>query len=247
MKTLFRCTVGPVGARRSDIVVVATERSDGDFHIHNTEPAALERRQRAVNGRVWAMVDQVHGVGIHVVDPSNHDVVAAAGSRRSRADLIASPCPDIPIAIWAADCAPLVLLGHRGSVVLVHAGWRGLAGGIIDLAVGEIAHRGDTVVAAVLGPVIHRCCYAFAANELALVAAGVALAPDAIAGETTAGAPALDIPAAVAGALRRHDVALDVVGSRTACDGRWFSHGRGDVARHAVVVWRGSHEAGDAS
>lgn len=238
MKTLLR---------HSDTVVVATERGDGDFHIHNTEPATLERRQRAVNRRVWAMVDQVHGVDVHVVDPSDHDVVAAAASRRCRADLITSPCPDIPIGIWAADCAPLVLLGHRGSVVLVHAGWRGLAAGIVDLAVGEIAHLGDAVVGAVLGPVIQRCCYAFGANELALVAAGVALTPHAIAGETTAGATALDIPAVVAGVLRRHDVALDVVGSCTACDGRWFSHRRGDVARHAVVVWRDVDEAGDAT
>ncbi len=146
-----------------------------------------------------------------------------------------------PVAVWAADCAEIVLFGRDGDVVGCHAGWRGLAAGVIDVAVNETPGP----LAAVLGPCIHPCCYEFGALELQRVADGVRVAPEFIAGTTasghgstgTAGRLALDVPAAVAAALARHGIELDVIGPCTGCDERWFSHRRGDVERHAVVAW----------
>jgi polyphenol oxidase len=130
------------------------------------------------------------------------------------------------------------LCGRNGTLVAAHAGWRGLAAGVIDVAVAELAARGDPAAAAVLGPSIHAECYEFGSDELDAVAAGVGATTDQIAGSTRAGGQALDVPGAVAAALGRHGVTLDAVGPCTACDERWFSHrARHEDGRHAVVAW----------
>lgn len=59
-----------------------------------------------------------------------------------------------PIAIKTADCLPMVIEGDKG-VVCLHAGWRGLAAGILGQA--EI----ETIVPqrVFIGPSIHNCCF----------------------------------------------------------------------------------------
>jgi copper oxidase (laccase) domain-containing protein len=156
--------------------------------------------------------------------------------------------PDRPLSIWAGDCAPLVLCGGAGTLVAAHAGWRGLAAGVIDVAVDELTRRDDHAVVAVLGPCIHAECYEFGARDLAAVAAGVGVAIDQIARPTSTGRMGLDVPAAVCAGLRRRAIDLDVVGPCTSCDERWFSHrARQDVGRHAVVTWTTSTTPPDLS
>lgn len=242
MKTLLRRPAGDGGV---DLVVSATERSDGDLHPLHTRPETLARRQRSLTGHDWVMTDQVHGVSVHTVDPSDPAADAVVAARNTNADVIDAAGVEVPVAIWAADCAPIVLLGRRGRVVVAHAGWRGLAAGVVDVAVERLARSDDDVAAAVLGPVIHPCCYEFGAADLAHVAVGVGAAPHAVSATTAAGEPALDVPAAVAAALGRHGIELDVTASCTGCARRWFSHRRGDGERHALVVWLDRERVGD--
>lgn len=213
-------------------IAIATERADGDVHPLMVDAETLRRRQRALTAQVWTMVDQVHGVDVHRDGPTA--VGEALWPIAATADVVVGG--GRPVAVWAGDCAEVVLFDADGFVVGCHAGWRGLAAGIIDVA----ARESTRPVAAVLGPCIHPCCYEFGERELLAVAAGVGVAPDAIAATTSAGRLALDVPAAVAAALARSHIGLDVVGPCTGCDERWYSHRRGDLGRHAVVAW---HEA----
>jgi copper oxidase (laccase) domain-containing protein len=174
------------------------------------------------------MVDQVHGTDVFSLCGPQADVgwpVAGA------ADVVVAA--GVPVAVWAGDCAAVVLFDGDGTVVGCHAGWRGLAAGVLDVAVNRAAGP----VAAVLGPCIHPCCYPFGERELRLVADGVQLAPEFIAATTSRGALALDVPVTVAAVLARQGIELDVIGPCTGCDERWFSHRRGDEERHAVVAW----------
>ena len=222
MLELYR---GPVGGR--ELTVIATEITDGDMRPDMTD---------SLRDPAWVMVDEEHGVGLFDADALNPAPWAVNGLPVG--DVIVTGRVGVPLAIWAGDCAPLVLCGIEGSLVVAHGGWRGLAAGVLDVAVGAITARGDRVAAAVLGPCIHAECYEFGASELAAVASAVDVGVAAITGTTTGGRPALDVPAAVAVGLARHGVGLDVVGACTACDGRWFSHrARGDEGRHAVVAW----------
>ncbi len=96
---------------------------------------------------------QVHGVAV---------VRAAAGAPPGDADAIVSDLPGVAVAVVTADCVPVLVAAHDGSAVAaVHAGWRGLAAGVIPRAIDALraglpAH---TKLLAAVGPCIGACCY----------------------------------------------------------------------------------------
>lgn len=90
-------------------------------------------------------VTQVHGVDIVSIETLPCD---ADGIMASWKDL------HLPMAIKTADCLPIVIEGEKG-VVFLHAGWRGLADGILKRA--EISLISP--VRALIGPSIHVCCF----------------------------------------------------------------------------------------
>lgn len=237
MRTLLRST-----DHGRTLVVAASERSDGDVHPHRVRPDVLRERQVVATGRPWVLVDQVHGTDVHRhrVDDDGTEIPLETPPLSSRvtADVLVATRASVPaLAVWAADCATIALVGDGGTMVLVHAGWRGLAAGVVDVAVDTFEAQVEAVVHAVLGPVIHPCCYAFGADDAAAVARGVGADIDDVVA-AGGGHLALDVPAAVAAALTRRDVTLDVVGPCTGCDARWFSHRvRRDSGRHALVAW----------
>jgi copper oxidase (laccase) domain-containing protein len=90
-----------------------------------------------------------------------------------------------------------------------------------------------------VGPCIRPGCYAFGPTELDEIAAR--LGP-AVRATTTAGEPALDLPAAVTAALLRaglHPTNVADVGTCTACSPQHFSwRARKEHQRQAAVIWR---------
>jgi copper oxidase (laccase) domain-containing protein len=109
-------------------------------------------------------------------------------------------------------------------VAAVHAGWRGVAAGVVEAAVAEVRRRSPGPVRAVLGPCIHPGCYEFSPADLDPIAAR--LGPEVV-GTTAAGQPALDLPRALhlslAGAGVTDVTDVDVC---TACSADHFSHRR---------------------
>lgn len=221
-----------VGDRR--LVAVVSERDDGDIHPRRVDSGDLDRRQRAVAGSRWAMSDQVHGTEVVHVDAPTMGWPSVG-----TADVMVTHRPHRRLAVWAADCAPIAMFGGDGAVAMIHGGWRGLAAGIVDVAVETVGIDGRGVDAVAIGPLIHPCCYPFGAEQLAEVATGVGAAGrHAISATTTSGDLALDVPAALRVAFGRHGIALDAVGPCTGCDHRWFSHrARAEPGRHALVAW----------
>jgi polyphenol oxidase len=220
-----------LGAFRA--VVTVSERSDGDVHPAQVSHETLVVRQMAATASRWVMLDQVHGIDMYRSCPET-PLTSVVGV----GDVLVGEAPIEgrvmrPVAVWAADCAPVMLFDRQGVPVACHAGWRGLAAGVIDVAVAAASRP----VVAVLGPCIHPCCYEFGERELARVAAGVGVGVDAVAATTSSGALALDVPAAVVVALARHDIDVVIGGACTACDGRWYSYRRGDIERHAMIGW----------
>jgi YfiH family protein len=97
---------------------------------------------------------QVHG----------RDVVRANATTRSLADdadALVCDVPGLPIGIVTADCLPVLIAAPSGAVAAAHAGWRGLASGVLIAAVDalrEIAPDADHAVA-VIGPHVAASCY----------------------------------------------------------------------------------------
>ena len=216
-------------------VAAVTERADGDIHPERVDVATLQHRQLALTGAPWVMLDEVHGVDVVAVDalPVPAWPLAATG------DVLLADRSDEMLAVWVADCAPLALFGANGTTrVVAHAGWRGLADGVIDVAVDAVESTGTSVAAAVLGPCIHACCYEFGEVDLERVASGVGASVQAVTASTAWGTRALDVPAAVVAGLARRNIALDVAGVCTGCDLRFRSHRRrADAERHALIAW----------
>lgn len=102
---------------------------------------------------------QVHGTNVHCVS-------GASGVRSDDcvidADAVYSTVSGQSVAIVTADCVPILACTQSGSGVLaVHAGWRGLASGVIEAGVKALkeATRAGETLCAVIGPHIGECCY----------------------------------------------------------------------------------------
>jgi hypothetical protein len=178
---------------------------------------------------VWTCLHQVHGAEVFVTPPAPPEP-----ARLPPADASVSTEPDAVLAILTADCAPVALVGP-GVVGAVHAGWRGLAAGVVEAAVAWVAERAGEAPSAVVGPCIHPCCYEFSPGDLELVAQRLG---HGVESRTGAGSLALDVPAAVRIALSRAGV-VDItdVGVCTSCSPRHFSHRRdGRTGLQAMLV-----------
>ena len=218
--------------------VRCTTAAEGDFAI-DTNPTdhpadhwadRLAERRQALVPLPWTWLRQVHGTEVVTV--------AEPGARAgAAADAAVTTAVGAALAIQAADCAPVALVADEGVVAAVHAGWRGLSAGVVKRAAGAVRRAGGVRLRAVVGPCIHACCYEFGGADLDRVAARYG---DGVRATSRAGAPALDLPAAVGAALRAADA--EVVGTSPGCTAcgtpAMFSHrARGDTARQAMVVW----------
>jgi purine-nucleoside/S-methyl-5'-thioadenosine phosphorylase / adenosine deaminase len=67
--------------------------------------------------------------------------------------------PGLAPLVMTADCLPVAVAG-QGGVAMLHAGWRGLAGGILARGVEILrALGGQAPLAAAIGPGAGPCCY----------------------------------------------------------------------------------------
>ncbi len=129
----------------------------------------LENRRRfcqalALDSSHWTHGQQVHGRHVAVVTEAE----VSRGASPS--------CPPLPatdglwtqhrapvLAVLCADCLPVLLYDPSVPAVgVVHAGWRGILGGILEEALGVLGKQlgGDpSQTIAVIGPSIGPCCY----------------------------------------------------------------------------------------
>jgi len=142
------------------------------------------------------------------------------------------------LAVTTADCAPIALGSPEGVIGAVHAGWRGLAAGVVDAAVSAMRAMGASRVEAALGPCIHAECYEFGLADLDAVCHRLG---SGVRATTSAGRPAFDLPAAVHAAVdQAHSTLVHDAEVCTACSAeQYFSHrARGERQRQAMVVWK---------
>lgn len=112
------------------------------------DPAAVAENRRRVRGSLPAeprWLTQVHGVLAVAADKIDAPVEADAAFTRE---------PDVVCAVMVADCLPVLLCDRVGRVVAVaHAGWRGLAAGVVERTIAELGVKAEQLMA-YLGPAI---------------------------------------------------------------------------------------------
>lgn len=167
------------------------------------------------------------------------EVVEVAGAGECevgrQGDALATSARGTPVAVMAADCLPVALVGSRSSAV-AHAGWKGLCAGVLQAAIKTFAP--DDPPKAWIGPSIGPCHYQVG-SEVVDTFAGAN--PDAPEFWTADGDRfRFDMRAAARWVLRRAGAEVDDYEPPcTFCDSRFYSYRRdGETGRHAVVVWR---------
>ncbi|MBI6925361.1 peptidoglycan editing factor PgeF [Pseudomonas putida] len=96
------------------------------------DPAAVVQNRLRLSGQFDiqpAWLKQVHGLAVADADPSR--VVEADASWTNR--------PGIACTVMTADCLPVLFCDQAGTqVAAAHAGWRGLAGGVLEATLDRL-------------------------------------------------------------------------------------------------------------
>jgi polyphenol oxidase len=172
-----------------------------------------ENRERVrvnVGAERLAQGRQVHGTRV---------VVDGQGVEEADGQVISDP--GVAAIVLVADCLPVALAGPE-RVGVVHAGWRGLAAGVLEAGV-----EATGATCAAIGPGIGPCCYEVGDDVRAVFATS----------ERT-----LDLKAIARSRLQAAGVGeVHDCGLCTSCDAeRFFSHrrDRGVTGRQAGLAWR---------
>ena len=216
---------------------------------------ARERLREQVGVRQLARGYQVHGtrvqrVGAGAERGAGYEVAGTETDTDAQPDVDAdgqvTAASGVGVLVLTADCLP-VALGARGAVAMIHAGWRGLAAGVLEEGVAALRDLGgaptaqDSEIVAVIGPGAGLCCYEVGEEVHAAFGGAHRIGVPRIGVPPTRVPPThIDLKAIArdrllaAGVTDVRDVALC-----TICDERFFSHRReGALAgRQGGVAW----------
>lgn len=188
----------------------------GEYDTALTHYFQLARRTGIRDGY---LPRQVHGAAILAARPPDRGQRPLLPHILGEGDAVWIDRPGAWVGVLTADCLPL-LLETESRVMAVHAGWRGIAAGILARAV-EFLGGGARIRSATLGPAAAGCCYEVGGEVPdAFRAAGI---------EPVRRGRNLDLPLTAEAELRR----LGVTGLRrsdpfgcTICDSRFHSFRR---------------------
>ncbi len=116
------------------------------------DPEAVQANRAAVRALLPgapAWISQVHGIA--VVDAAS----VQPGQPVRVGDASIATAPGVVCAVMTADCLPVLFADLAGTVVgAAHAGWRGLAAGVLGETVAAMRAAGAGEITAWLGPAI---------------------------------------------------------------------------------------------
>jgi polyphenol oxidase len=200
------------------------------------DPRAVGRNravlQSLAGGRL-AMIRQVHGTRVLALTDPSQASGPEPGGELEEADGQATAVRGLAPMVMTADCLPIALAGD-GTAAIVHAGWRGLAEGVLAEGARAIRELGGTgAVVAAIGPGAGGCCYEVGeeVHERFREYGAVARRGDNLDLKAVANAQLL-----AAGVSEVHDAGLCTICSPPSL---FFSHRRdnGVTGRQAGLVW----------
>jgi YfiH family protein len=133
------------------------------LHVADEPGAVRENRARLqalLPGRP-AWISQVHGVGVVDAATVGPDQPVRVG------DASIASAPGQVCAILTADCLPVLFADLEGRVVgAAHAGWRGLAAGVLGATIAAMRSAGAGDITAWMGPAIGPTAFEVGADVL---------------------------------------------------------------------------------
>jgi len=233
-------------------VVAFTERhagaSEGPFASLNLSAAVGDLAERVNANRAavcrslgieaFVVPGQIHGSGVAHVGA----VTARAGfddpsTALWGVDALTTSRRGVAVAVLVADCVPVALASPaEGRVTAIHAGWRGIAAGVVQAGLSTFGRPAG--VHAAIGPSVGPDHYEVGEEVAEAVAAA---AEGGVAARRTGHRLLLDLPATVEAILSARGVGrVERAGECTACrPDRYFSHRRdGPTGRQAMIAFR---------
>jgi YfiH family protein len=206
-------------------------------HVGDSTAAVAANRKHLMRAAALAAeptwLRQVHGTAAANLDelPVSALPPAADAAYTRRAGPIC--------AVLTADCVPILLAADAGDlVVAIHAGWRGLAAGIVAATLRGVRTRPQDLVAWI-GPCIGREHYEVGA-EVRNAICGQSAAADAAFRANEQGRYLADLPLLARQQLAAAGVSRIYGGSECTYGNpqRYFSHRRdGETGRQATLIW----------
>lgn len=198
---------------------------------------------RGASPEAWAEVARAVGMpggGVAYASQVHGDRVlrAARPGLVGECDALVTDRPGLLVAVRVADCVPILVAG-TGAVAAIHAGWRGVAAGVVSAAIDALRSLDGGPLVAVVGPCISAEAYEVGDEVIAGIAsAGV---PEDVFVRSGSRRPHVDLRAAVAWQLRRGGVdQVEVLPDCTFSDPLLHSHRRdaAGAGRLAAVIGR---------
>ncbi len=114
--------------------------------------------QQMVGFHDLVLLHQTHGiVGEHATTTSNFPLFARDG------DYLITTTPGLGIGVATADCLPIVVsVPGKKIAAVIHAGWRGLVGGIVQQVIARLKNEFQILpseLRVITGPGAQVCCY----------------------------------------------------------------------------------------
>jgi YfiH family protein len=221
--------------------------SEGPFRSLNLGLATRDSPERVFDNRrrVTVAFGLPHVAALRQVHGSTVVRVEAGPSWRGfdrdrrdvpQGDALTTAAADLGLLILTADCVPVVMADPvTGTLTVAHAGWRGVAAGVLVRAVACFPEPARVLAA--VGPAIGPDHYEVGED----VVAAVASASDGGAITTGGARPHLDLPGTVVQILGELGVRhIERSEECTAClPDRFFSYRRdGPTGRHALIAAR---------
>jgi polyphenol oxidase len=191
---------------------------------------AVHRNRRILADAIGVPLDavvqgrQVHGSRVERIVERPEP-----GREPTAVDGVAVSATGAAALVLTADCLPIALIAPN-AVAMLHAGWRGLADGILEAGVEAVRELGGDEIQAAIGPGAGGCCYEVGAEVHAAFGRPAQQAKidlKAIARERLIAASVHEV----------HDVGLCTICSNPQL---FFSHRRdgGVTGRQAGIAWR---------
>lgn len=217
------------------------------LHVGDEPEAVLENRARVAHRAGLrpasvATVEQTHGSDVWTdLARDGHELPAEVrwdeGRAAIQADALVTTRRGVGLAVAVADCVPIAVACGEATAA-IHAGWRGLAGGVVEAAAAVLLRVAGSAAAiagasrAVIGPCIGPCCFEVG-EDVATLFDPASVRRDRV-------RPRLDARTDAARRLERVGISVDVVDLCTCCDRRSFSHRRDGprTGRQGLVVCR---------
>lgn len=122
------------------------------LHVGDNETSVAANRKKLADSLnlpgepIW--LEQIH---------SNHCIIVEEDANRT-ADAAITREKNTPLVIMTADCLPITLCDRDGTeIAAIHAGWKGLANGIIEKTLAKMHSRPERLIAWIGPGICHKC------------------------------------------------------------------------------------------